>query len=330
MKEEIYKRTLDAAAREISEINKPIASGKITVCTFVHNEMFFLPIFLEFYRALGVEQFIVLDDHSTDGSKEFLQKQEDVVLLRSQYKFGDIFSNDSGDFKIRIGTLWKAAIPRRFLKPGYILYVDVDEFLVLPDGFKIKDIFQLCESNNIQSVCASQVEMYPRFLNFDDSRPHPISFQELLSDSPYFDASPLFDVTTDGVVRVGESTSHRLFRTHNIRSSPNEQILADSSIYKTPIFLNAEDSFLVSSHDANSKPSVSIVLGLLHFKFSQNALDKVRVAIRRKGHNKSSAKYNAYCELFKCLRDDVDLRGPVSARFCDFNSLAMFGLARFN
>lgn len=329
MNSTFYKTLLSSAVRDISVIGGPVRTNKITLYTFQHNELFFLPIFLDYYRALGVEQFVILDDHSNDGSQDFLLNQGDVVLLKSKFNFGDVFPGGASNYVGRIGTLWKAAIPRYLLGLEYVLYVDVDEFLILPSGLQINDIFNFCRDKRILSVCASQVEMFPKLFNDKGTIYWPSSFQELLSENAYFDAAPLIDVTKNGVVRVGESTSRRLFRTHNIVSSSNKGVLADTSIYKTPIFWNSEDSFLISSHDANTPPSTEIVLGLLHFKFAQNAREKVSVAIGRKGHNQKGAKYNAYNELFKCLGDNIDLRSPVSAQFVDFNSLAMFGLARF-
>ena len=50
--------------------NPMLGTYAATVCAIVHDEMFFLEAFLEHYRRLGADRFIILDDCSTDGTIE--------------------------------------------------------------------------------------------------------------------------------------------------------------------------------------------------------------------------------------------------------------------
>ena len=72
--------------RQIS--NRKADKDALTLCAIGRNEMYFLPTFLAHYRRLGVEQFAILDDRSTDGMTEYLLEQNDVVLYRSDHKYG--------------------------------------------------------------------------------------------------------------------------------------------------------------------------------------------------------------------------------------------------
>ena len=54
-----------------------------TLTGIICNEMYFLPSFLAYYRRLGVERFVFIDDHSIDGTREYLACQDDVMVLGS-------------------------------------------------------------------------------------------------------------------------------------------------------------------------------------------------------------------------------------------------------
>ena len=53
------------------------------------NERAIMPAFFNHYRNLGVRQFAILDNLSTDGSLDYLVEQNDVFCFSSpnQYKY---------------------------------------------------------------------------------------------------------------------------------------------------------------------------------------------------------------------------------------------------
>ena len=46
----------------------------------MRNERVRLPYFLEYYRKLGVDHFLIVDNGSDDGTREYLAEQPDVSL----------------------------------------------------------------------------------------------------------------------------------------------------------------------------------------------------------------------------------------------------------
>src|SRR6188472_4186589 len=67
--------------------NPMLGSYAVTVCCIVHNAMYFLPAFVAYYRRLGVDRFVVLDDRSTDGTPEYLAAQPDVMVVESAIRY---------------------------------------------------------------------------------------------------------------------------------------------------------------------------------------------------------------------------------------------------
>ena len=55
----------------------------------VRNEMGRLPFALSYYRDLGVGQFLIVDNDSTDGTRDYLKAQPDVRLWHTKASYRD-------------------------------------------------------------------------------------------------------------------------------------------------------------------------------------------------------------------------------------------------
>jgi hypothetical protein len=103
----------------------------------VRNELYYLPAFLDHYRRLGVVRFVILDDQSDDGSREFLTAQPDVMLLGSARRYGERVFPDQVDTQladVRMVHAWRTLMLKRYSLGRWALLVDADEFLRLPPG----------------------------------------------------------------------------------------------------------------------------------------------------------------------------------------------------
>ena len=107
-----------------------------TVCCIVHDEMYFLPAFLAYYRGLGVDRFVVLDDRSTDGTAEYLAAQPDVMVVESAVRyFEEVDYAPAAKAKVRelrAVRLWRDQLMDQFCTGQWALDVDPDEFLAIP------------------------------------------------------------------------------------------------------------------------------------------------------------------------------------------------------
>ena len=78
-------RELTAVTNRIDQI-KP--SDILLFCT-LRNEDVRLPYFLNYYRNLGINHFLLIDNDSDDGGAEYLAEQLDVSLWTTKAGYGD-------------------------------------------------------------------------------------------------------------------------------------------------------------------------------------------------------------------------------------------------
>ncbi len=64
----------------VSDNTNKIKARDILSFSTLYNENIRLPYFLEHYRKMGVAHFLIVDNDSDDGGREFLLEQPDVSL----------------------------------------------------------------------------------------------------------------------------------------------------------------------------------------------------------------------------------------------------------
>lgn len=135
-----------------------ITDSDIVLFTPARNEMLRMPSFLNHYRQLGVDKFVIIDNDSTDGSVEFLLKQDDVYLFHSTGSYA----------KSGHGIAWINYLIKKYAPNNWILHVDVDELLVYPN-FEIRKLPELCRylDGKGQSVLPSfMLDMFSEKIDF--------------------------------------------------------------------------------------------------------------------------------------------------------------------
>ena len=68
------------ALRPLSDRTRRIAPDDILCLATLRDERARLPYFLDYYRAMGVRHFLMVDNASGDGSADYLRAQPDVSL----------------------------------------------------------------------------------------------------------------------------------------------------------------------------------------------------------------------------------------------------------
>jgi len=95
----------------------------VLLFSVIRNEFNRLPYFLDFYRKLGVSQFLFIDNVSDDGSLELLQQQDDCSVWSTSASYRDA----------RFGLDWLTWLMIKYGHNRWCLMADADELLVF-DG----------------------------------------------------------------------------------------------------------------------------------------------------------------------------------------------------
>ena len=304
-----------------------------TVYSIMRNERFFLEAFLDHYRRLGAGQFLILDDGSTDGSVDYLRAQPDCVLLRCELQFGQqirVRMPDGRCIEERAGMLYKRVIGDTYCRGRYAIYVDADEFLVLPPAVPdIPQLFERLKKDSIDAVVASLVEFYPRTARELLGDAEPRSFEDLVELYGWFDAIPLVRFRPGlAPARINASASARLFEryglTRPVSGTGLSRILGrlrrappgKSATLKTPIVRWSDEVWMEGSHRSNVRPSADVLLALAHFNFTHKLAQKTEEALRLRSYAGGSEKYELYSSLMaRMLQDDAGFCGPQSHRY---------------
>ena len=131
-----------------------IAPGAILCFSTVRNEAIRLPFFLNHHRALGVDHFLIVDNGSNDGTREYLMSQPDVSLWHSPHSYR----------LSRFGVDWLTLLQIRHGHGHWCLTLDADEILVYPfhDTRPLPALTEWLDTKSIASFGALMLDMYPK------------------------------------------------------------------------------------------------------------------------------------------------------------------------
>jgi hypothetical protein len=288
--------------------------SKFTLCGVVRNEMYFLPAFLKHYRTLGVERFIFIDDRSDDGTLEYLLNQPDVMVLASDYRYGDqidLPAGLAGEIAVpRILYIWRSLLHEKFTKNRWSLQVDLDEFIQLPDNMTFQDLAPALDEEGVSAVWGVMMDIYPAC--FQDLVASKSGTSLDLSADWYFDGQEHLQLKPGKKPRmVYPGARARLFQAYGLAKHYHQygigpkysffkrlektrfgtKILTFNQIYKPVLTKWQPGALFSSSHGTNLENSQRFLLPLLHFRFTGSLYRRVERALKEKSYSGGSRDY---------------------------------------
>ncbi|MDV7270602.1 glycosyltransferase family 2 protein [Thioclava sp. A2] len=261
----------------------------------LRNEAPRLPYFLEHYRKLGVNHFLVVDNASSDGSADLLAVQPDVSLWQTARSYK----------AARFGMDWVNHLLARYGAGHWCLTVDADELLVYPhcDAAPLPVLTGWLDRRGVPMMAATMLDLYPK---------GPLSEARYSAGQDPTDALPYFDAT--GYDR----TPLPRYQATSIRGGPRKRVFfADQPeraphLHKTPLIRwHWRYAYLSSTHialpgnlnrgfDAPDLPTGV----LLHTKFLDGIIERSREEKSRGEHFTHSERYHDY---YNAIIADPDL-----------------------
>ena len=131
-----------------------IGSDAILAVVVLRNEAVRLPYFLEYYRSLGVDHFLMVDNGSDDGSADLLATQGDVSLWHTSASYRDT----------RFGLDWSGWLLMRYGQGHWCLTLDVDELLTYPgvQDHGLRDLTMVLAAEGRDGFGAMMLDLYPK------------------------------------------------------------------------------------------------------------------------------------------------------------------------
>lgn len=293
-----------------------IGPGDILLFACVRNEAARLPYFLSYYRDLGVKHFLIVDNDSTDTTRDLLHGAPDVSVWSTGHSYR----------LSRFGMDWLTWLQIRFGHGHWTLTVDADELLVFPfhgdEG--LAELTARLDHDRKPAFGALMLDLYPKgplsgttyragddptqTLNWFDPDGYPTKYQP-----------PLKNLLIRGGARGRVFFASEPDRAPTLSKTPlvkwNRRFAYVSSTHSVlPRRLNA-----VRSDGAPAMPTGV----LLHTKFLNIVVEKSREEKARKEHFANSDLYNAY---YDGLIADPDLWHPGAAQYDGWQGLEAHGL----
>ncbi|WP_188129158.1 glycosyltransferase family 2 protein [Lutimaribacter pacificus] len=316
------KRWLIRAFRKRRELKtvidrtSQIRPGDILLFSTLRNEQVRLPFFLNYYREMGVNHFLIVDNASSDGSVDYLADQPDVSVWQSAHSYR----------RSRFGVDWLNWLQRKYAHGHWALVVDPDEFLVYPfcDTRPIRALTDWLDASSIKSFPAMLLDMYPK--GRIDEQPYRAG-QDPLEIATWFDS--------------GNYTISRNRRFGNlwIQGGPRARVFFPEMPEKAPalnkiplVKWDRRYAYVSSTHmllprglnlvyDEWGGEKASGVL--LHTKFLDTFTVKAAEELTRKQHYAASVEYRAYAER---LTENPDLWCKWSEKYINWRQLEILGL----
>ena len=308
---------LDAAfdyydLRPLYNIPLEIAPDAILGCIVVRNEMLRLPYLLAYYRQLGVEQFLVVDNGSTDGTLNYLLVQADIAIWQSDRSFN----------QANFGSAWFELLLQKHGIDHWCLTLDADEIFFYPN----------CETRSIQQLCADLDRDYKRAFTailldmYSDRSIQETDYQagqDFLQVCPYFDRQ-FYHHTVENAEPFRNQTRYV--------GGMRERVFGKQGDYylnKVPLIKYQTDMILSGGQHHIGTPSNQIseeTGALLHFKYMASFTDYVATEVQRKEHYGNAIQYQHYASKLNRAEPLTLYDSAVSVRFQGSAQLVKLGI----
>ncbi len=306
------RRDLRAIANRTDQIRK----SDLLLFSTMRNEGIRLPYFLNYYRDMGINHFLFVDNDSTDGSLDYLARQPDVSVWHSKSSYK----------RSRFGVDWLNWLQMKYGHEHWCLTVDPDEFFLYPfcDTRPLRALTDWLDASSIKSFGAMLLDMYPK--GRIDAQPYEAG-QNPLEIASWFDPGNYMIQKNPqyGNLWIQGGPRTRMFFPDEPERSP--------ALNKIPLVKwNRRYAFVSSTHTLLPR-GLNLVYDewggekasgvLLHTKFLDTFSTKAQEELERRQHYAGSKEYIAYADG---LQDNPDLWCKWSEKYINWRQLEILGL----
>ena len=293
-----------------------IRPDDMLVFSTVRNEALRLPFFLEHHRKLGVGHFLIVENGSDDGTRDYLAQQPDVSLWSSAHSY-----------KLsRFGVDWLTWLQIKYAHGHWCLTLDADEVFIYPhhDTRPMRALVDWLDQNGRRSFGALMVDMYPK----GPLTNHPyVPGEDPFRTLCWFDSGNYMIQKQPALANLwiqGGARARRFFADRP-RRAPTMNKTPLVKWHRRYVYINSTHALLPRSlnvvYDEAGGERTSGVL--LHTKFLPDAVAKAAEEKQRRQHFANSSLYQDY---YDDLSANPDMWCKTSTKFINWRQLEAIGL----
>ncbi|MCX2802179.1 glycosyltransferase family 2 protein [Microbulbifer thermotolerans] len=284
------KDTIYTLRSNFNEISK----AECVAFVVQRNEKDRLKAFFSYYRALGVDRFVVLDNFSDDETPEFLFEQSDVdIFVTPQPYSSSKFGVDWLDFLIRTTRVGK-----------WSLILDPDEQLVIKNYNNISDLINNLEKNGYDSIYTPFIDVYPgtAMSKHQCVMTSDFSKEDLFFDEHWFTVFNSFGGYCDLLPTFQGGVRSRVFGLNSV------------ILNKVPLFkFKPEMSLHEGVHWLDGSELEYGQAVLLHHKYNKLFYNYVKREAERGEHWNGGAEYKMYAEMIS-KNSELELYSKIESK----------------
>jgi hypothetical protein len=254
---------------------------ELVVLVLLRNGRPYVKPFIEHYFALGAKHIVFLDNGSTDGTVEALQKYENVTVLRSMLPFK------------KYNLPMKQYLVERFGRGRWTLNADMDELFEYPysDVVSLKALLGYLNEHSYTAVVTYMLDMFPEtLLPAEGSADECENLKELYR---FYDISDVRTREYNEVGEIGNVVSNEQIEV--LQGGVMQRIFGTSPLLtKHPlVFLDGRlRPHDLSDHWVGDARIADFTALFLHYKLSANLYDSVRSEIEERRYYNRWGKYD--------------------------------------
>lgn len=248
-------------------------------------------------KSYGINNFVYIDNGSNDGTREYLVKQDDIMLYETNQNYNSI-----------VRSAWVRKIIHEIGFNKWYLLLDSDEIYVYPNIEEdcFTQFLSTLKSKKQYYVQSILIDMYPEksipLKNLSGS-----NNQIKLEDYCWFDKDYIKSYGRKTPIIQG-GPRHRLFS--------DETYTFDSWLNKVNFIYYTKECFhyshIVMPYANNHKAKT--LAGTLHYKFLPNDFDKYQKIAEQKNYANESKEYRRYVKYLK-NKSSINFYNESSIRF---------------
>lgn len=300
----------------VADRTAQIRAGDVLLFSTLRDEHLRLPYFMDYYRRMGVDHFLMVDNGSTDGGGDYLADQPDVSLWHTT----------AGYKGSRFGIDWLNGLQAKYGHGHWTLVVDPDEFFIYPfcDTRPIHALTDWLDISNVRSFGAMLLDMYPK--GRLDAQPYhrgqdPMEIASWFDPGNYMiEKNPAY-----GNLWIQGGPRARVFFPDAPKNAP--------ALNKIPLVKWDRRYAYISSTHMLLPRGLNLVYDewggettsglLLHAKFLDTFAQKAEEEMTRHQHYRASREYKAYAENMAAT---PELWCKWSEKYINWRQLEILGL----